>query len=245
MTEEELRRLAHQRIWAATPEECGFIALQSVLPGGVECVDAPVGPRDNEPLQAHRLRDITGADIVAKASDAAFGKKLVTNILRAMLVEAIVAEALSANWRCCSADWTGWDFQSVDAIKLEVKQSAARQTWATEASSPSKCSFDIAPRIGYFEGVDWRQFPEPIRIAHIYVFAHHPVTDLSADHRDPRQWRFYVIPACRLPGDAKTISLSRIQNLGSAHAVGFEELAGCVEEVKASLSTGAAGKTAQ
>jgi hypothetical protein len=245
MTEEELRRLAHRRIWVASPEDCGFVALKSVLSSHVELVDAPAGARGNEPLQANRLREIARADIVAKASDAAFGKPLVTNILRAMIVEAIVAKGLSADWKYCAADWSGWDFQSTDGIKLEVKQSAARQGWATEASPPTKCSFDIAPRIGYFEGVAWRQFPEPTRIAHIYVFAHHPGTDLSADHCGPRQWRFYVIPACRLPANAKTISLSRIQSLKLADEVGFEKLAGCVDEVKASLSIGAVGKIAQ
>jgi hypothetical protein len=245
MTEEELHQLAQQQVWAATAEECGFVALKSALPGGVEAIDAPVGARGNQPFQANRLCEMTRADVVAEASKAAFGKPLVTNILRAMIVEAIVAKGLSAGWEYCAADWSGWDFQSTDGIKLEVKQSAARQSWAAEASPPTKCSFDIASRIGYFEGVDWRQFPNPTRIAHIYVFAHHPGTDLSADHCDPQQWRFYVVPALRLPENAKTISLSRIQNLKLAREVGFEELAGCVAEVKASLSIGAIGKIAQ
>ncbi len=245
MTEEELRRLAQQRVWAATPEECGFVVLKPALSGNVELVDAPVGTRDNQPFQANRLREITRSDIVAKASEAAFGKPLVTNILRAMIAEVIVAKCLSADWEYCAADWSGWDFQSRDGIKLEVKQSAARQSWATKASPPTKCSFDIAPRLGYFKGVDWKPFPKPTRIAHIYIFAHHPGIDCSADHCDPQQWRFYVIPACRLPENAKTIALSRIQNLKLGDAVGFEELASCVEQAKASLSTGTVGKTAQ
>ena len=41
------------------------------------------------------------------------------------------------------------------------------------------------------------------------VFAHHPIMDESADHRDPRQWRFHVVATGRLPID-KTISLVKV-----------------------------------
>ena len=53
---------------------------------------------------------------------------------------------------------------------------------------------------------------DPRRFADIYIFAHHPITDESADHRDPRQWRFYLVSADCLPPE-KTISLKKITAL--------------------------------
>jgi hypothetical protein len=97
-------------------------------------------------------------------------------------------------------------------LRLEVKQSAARQTWtgARKATTPI---FDIRARTGYFEGADW--VADPRRFARIYIFAHHPIMDESADHRDPCQWRFYVVPTTRLPA-GKTISLVKVALLSDA-----------------------------
>jgi hypothetical protein len=73
--------------------------------------------------------------------------------------------------------------------------------------------FDIRTRTGYFEGADW--VADPRRFAHIYVFAHHPIMDASADHRDPSQWRFHVVATDRLP-TGKTISLVKMALLSDA-----------------------------
>lgn len=121
--------------------------------------------------------------IKAKAADAAFGRPLVNNVLRGLLVEAIVAEALGDEWTWCAAGYASWDFENADGVRLEVKQSAARQSWAS--AQPSVCSFDIAPRKGRWESGIW--IAEPGRAASIYVFAHHPLNGDDADHRDPAQ----------------------------------------------------------
>ena len=192
--------------------------------------DDPTWPRPTEPLRAHPLRETTAADIIARASEAALGKRMVTNVLRAMLVEAMVAEALAADWQWCSADYAAWDFVSSDGIRLEVKQSAARQSCATEVSPPSECSFDIAARTGRYDGTDWVSGLG--RYAHIYILAHHPIADISADH--PHQWRFYVVATGVLPPGGRTISLARVQKL-KIPAVSFEELAERVAAVKVSL----------
>lgn len=66
------------------------------------------------------------------------------------------------------------------------------------------------------------------RAAQIYVFAHHPQVDDDADHRDPAQWQFYVVPASALP-DSQRISLSSLARL--AEPVQFERLAEAVGAV--------------
>jgi hypothetical protein len=177
-------------------------------------------------------RAVTGADIVARVAAAAFGKSLVTNNLRALLVEAMIDAALPANWTWCSADYAGWDFESADGIRMEVKQAAAWQTWSTSISPPSRCSFDIAARTGHYVGANW--IARTGRNADIYVLAHHPLTGAAADHREPAQWHFYVVPTHELPATSKSISLSGVRAL--AEVVDYDGLAERVEAVRRSLA---------
>lgn len=127
-------------------------------------------------------------EIRAKVCAAAFGSPLVSNIYRGLVAEIIVGAALGPEWELCSGDWRGWDFEHPTGLRLEVKQSAARQTW-TGTRRATVPIFDIRTRTGYFDRADW--VADPRRFAHIYVFAHHPIMDASADHRDPSQWRFH------------------------------------------------------
>ena len=84
-------------------------------------------------------------------------------------------------------------------------------------------------RTGRWEnGVDWIE--EPGRSSHLYVFAHHPICDETADHREPRQWRFYVVPTTRLP-DTKRIGLAAVRALTGACT--YEELADVVARAAA------------
>lgn len=165
------------------------------------------------------------ADVIAKVSQVAFGKPLVTNVLRGHVAEAIIALALEPEWNWCSADYAGWDFERADGFRLEVKQSAAMQSWST--GKPSKPVFDVAARTGYWEsGTEW--IAKEGRPAHLYVFAHHGVFGDHADHRDPAQWEFYVVPTSALP-DVKQISLSRIRPMSAG--VSMANLAATVRKV--------------
>jgi hypothetical protein len=151
--------------------------------------------------------------IIAAASAEAFGKPLVNNVLRSIISEAIVDAALDDSWKWRSADWAGFDFIHADGTRLEVKQSAALQSWYRLGSKPSKGSFDIARRTGIWEsGTVW--IPTPGRNAELYVFAWHPETNPEvADHRDPDQWQFFVVPEPALSRTARTISLSAVRRL--------------------------------
>jgi hypothetical protein len=144
--------------------------------------------------------------VIAKVSQVTFGKPLVTNVLRGQVAEAIVALALEPEWNWCSADYSGWDFERADGLRLEVKQSAVMQSWST--GKPSKAVFDVAARTGYWEsGTEW--IAQVGRPAHIYIFAHHGIYANHADHRDPSQWQFYVVATRDLP-DVKQVALSTI-----------------------------------
>ncbi|MGQ0661860.1 hypothetical protein [Sphingosinicella sp.] len=166
--------------------------------------------------------------ILQRAADAAFGKPLVTNIHRGLIAEAVVATALEPEWRWCSEDYASWDFERADGVRLEVKQSAARQTWEKDGDKPSACSFDIAERKGRYEGTRW--IAAPGRNAHLYIFAHHPQADSHADHRDPLQWHFYVVRTDALPL-AKRIGLASVSKLSKA--VDYAGLPNAVAETAA------------
>jgi hypothetical protein len=149
----------------------------------------------------------TVADIRQKVADAAFGKALITNVLRGQVAEAIVHSALEPDWTWCAADYASWDLQRSDGLRAEVKQSAALQSW--HDGRISRASFDIAPRNSWIDGQGWIN---PERAAHLYIFAHHPVTDETADHRNPAQWVFYVVPTADLPV-GKTVGISTLAGL--------------------------------
>jgi hypothetical protein len=113
-------------------------------------------------------------------SRVAFGSPLVQNNPRALVVEAIIDCALRPSWNWVSKDWAGWDFEHAESgVRLEVKQSSARQTW-TAPFQPTSPRFDIRARTGYWDdGATW--VDQAGRLAQIYVFAHHPIRDDTAD----------------------------------------------------------------
>ena len=147
---------------------------------------------------------------------AKFAGPVIQNSLRSLYVEEQVGVLLGDGWVPMGADWAGWDFETssavgVDPVRLEVKQSAARQTW-DQSGNPSRGSFDIATRTGYFKGNIW--FPSTARLAEIYVFAWHGRFDASCDQTDPSQWTYFVIPTSGLPMQ-KSIAQSRIKLLAT------------------------------
>lgn len=141
---------------------------------------------------------MTRDDVIAAASGAIFGKPLVTNVYRSVIVEAMIARALN-EWTWCSADYAEHDFVHADGTRLEVKQSAMKQTWV--AKGAPRPSWDIAPRKQVWRDDRWVDAPG--RNADIYVLALHAVMDDTADHREPSQWSFFVIPAYRLPASKR------------------------------------------
>lgn len=155
-----------------------------------------------------------------------FDLPIMGNLHRPHYVERMVAIGLGEGFKLVSADWAGWDIEGQDGLRIEVKQSAARQTWTDRpslAGKPTKGSFDIAPRKGYFSegGAEW--VPKSGRHANIYILGWHPIVDnTKADHRDPAQWMFFVVPAKQLPPNQKTISRTVVEKRWSA--VRFEQL---------------------
>lgn len=88
--------------------------------------------------------------IRSRLINALLGQPLVSNAFRGTLVEAIIAEALEAEWSWCADGWGSFDFEGPNGTGLEVKQSAARQGWHDETScKPCPARFDIAERTAF------------------------------------------------------------------------------------------------
>lgn len=171
--------------------------------------------------------------IVARLTRRLFGSPILQNNMRGEVVEEIVASALEPEWRHCSGDWGPCDLQhSESGLRIQVKQSAGRQSWDAREVSRTNARFSIAEKTGRYED-DGTWIAERGRNAEIFVFAWHPLTDGSADHRDPRQWLFHVVLERDLPPQ-KSISLPAIRAL--APAVDFAGLAAAVRAAKGRLN---------
>jgi hypothetical protein len=167
-------------------------------------------------------------DTARRLAKLLFDQPLIQNQLRSAFVEAMIEPHLAhSGWRYCGGNWSGWDFQHELDTRLELKQSAAWQTWdpiklkkAREADpelqpKPGPGIFDIRLRTGWFDeaGAVWTKLPEPGRPAHVYVFAWNEQYGDAADHRDPNQWQFFIIPTTDLPAREKTLRLSKLRYL--------------------------------
>lgn len=154
----------------------------------------------------------TQEDLRAAIAQRLFGSNVVQNNLRSEVVEEIVSTALSLDWKHCSGDWAGWDFEHINGSRLEVKQSAARQSW-NEIKEPNP-RFDIAKRKRYWIGSSLTELNKEQRLANIYIFAWHSIIDATCNHFDVNQWQFFVVDEQLLPSQ-KSIGLMGLTKINA------------------------------
>lgn len=112
--------------------------------------------------------------------------------------------------------------------------SPPRSSHGMGSARPNPGRFDIAARKMRWEGTI--KVEEGGRAAAIYVFAWHPECDAAkADHRDPAQWEFQIVPASALP-PRKTLGLAAVRKL--AGSVKIDAVAGEVAAVLRNLEPG-------
>ena len=173
--------------------------------------------------------------IIESIMDTHYRKALLNNVHRADYVEAMIVLALDERWLLISRDWdwAPWDLERDDGVRLEVKQSAAQQSWKTHDPQANR-SFDIAQRNGYWDQ-ESRWHDGRARYADIYLFAWHPELDRNiADHRCASQWRFFVIPEHQLPAQ-KSISLNSLKKNPATLETSYKELAATVDTAATGL----------
>jgi hypothetical protein len=170
----------------------------------------------------------SSADVINRVTRRIFGSKILRNDVRGQVVEEIIAMAPEPEWKLCSGDWAAFDLvHATNRLRIQVKQSAARQSWHKGDCPPPNPRFSIATKAGRWEDGD-KWIEERSRNAEIFVFAWHPVIDATVDHREPDQWEFYVAAERSLPQQG-SISLAAVRRLSSA--VDFDGLARAVSAV--------------
>jgi hypothetical protein len=131
------------------------------------------------------------------------GSPILDNTLRGYWLEVMLAEALGPRCRLVSAGWHLWDLQFGPSdrecparIRIQVRNTAALQTWSKGVTSACQWILASRPAPAYF-GRDHPHVPceSAGYLCDVFILAHHPGSDpTKADHRDPYQWRFFVVP---------------------------------------------------
>ena len=158
---------------------------------------------------------------------ALFDAPIIQNNLRGLYVEHLVCELLGQDWTVSGADWSAWDIEHLDGTKLEVKQSAAAQTWHEGQQAAPSPRFGIRVPSSPWDGKKYIEGGR--RLADVYVFAWHPLRADSCDQRDPEQWQYFAVRSDSLP-QQKSISLKGIRTLSDP--LSSDELAGAVEQIR-------------
>lgn len=137
--------------------------------------------------------------------DQFLGSRIMDNALRGYWCEAMVAEALGSGCTIVSAGWHAWDIEIGPSnevfpkrIRVQVKNSARLQTWNLINGKVSDPVFHLTyrPRPSYFvrDSVDI-PCEDAGFLCDVYILCYHPSDDVAfADHRDPEQWEFYLVP---------------------------------------------------
>ncbi len=134
-----------------------------------------------------------------------FAHRILENSFRGYWCEYMIAEALGPTVRAVGLGWNAWDLQIgddksefPDRIRIQVKNSAARQSWHTQSSPISKSVFHLSyrKRPFYFEDQNPGVHCEEIGfMCELFVLCFHDGEDIdSVDQREPGEWKFYLLP---------------------------------------------------
>ena len=169
-----------------------------------------------------------------------YDAKLMDNSYRGDYVEAMISEILGGDWELTwrmpkHSSWSAWDLENrVTGKKIEIKQAASWQLWVT--NKPSVPRFDIKEREEVYLGDSggevgqYEKFNDARRVVDLYIFAWHGLTSRDkANHCDPSQWEFYVVPVEKLPKGQKTIGLQSLKQIVAA--VDYKNLTATVEKI--------------
>ena len=89
-------------------------------------------------------------DLPERLARRLFDRPLIQNSFRGAFVEEMLAPFIAGyGWRHCGDDWGSWDFEHASGAKLELKQSAAVQSWAQSKTAVAP-SFNIEEKAGFW-----------------------------------------------------------------------------------------------
>jgi hypothetical protein len=127
---------------------------------------------------------------------------LVSNTLRGVLAEFLVAKALDLPTDRVRVEWDMCDLTTLSGLRLEVKSAAYLQSWAQ--SGLSKVSFMVKPRRGWDAATN-TQDSEAKRHADVYVFALLAHQEkFTVDPLNLDQWLFWAVSTKALDARARS-----------------------------------------
>ena len=144
------------------------------------------------------------------------GSDLLSNTLRGVLAEFLVARALGVA-NTPRLEWGWYDLATSTGRKIEVKCAAYRQSWPQDR--PSDIRFNIAPSKWLWDPhTNTSRYHEtPIRACDTYVFCLlGSLEDTEPNPLNIDQWTFYVIRTKDLDsevGTQKTIGINPLKAL--------------------------------
>lgn len=148
---------------------------------------------------------------------------ILSNATRGRFAEFIVASAINFNKNTIRDEWSAYDLETVEGIKLEIKSAAYLQSWFQ--TKLSKISFDIkATRL--LDSITNVVATEKVRQADVYVLCllHHK-DKLTVNPLNMNQWLFYVLATKQLneyQRSQHSTTLNSLQKL--ATPVSYSEL---------------------
>lgn len=142
---------------------------------------------------------------------------ILSNATRGRFAEFIVATATNIDMTILRDEWSAYDLETPEGIKLEIKSAAYIQSWFQR--SFSKISFSTKAAL-YWDSLTNDQSSEKKRHADVYVFCllHHD-NKPTVDPLIMNQWEFYVMATKELNEYTRSqhsITLNSLQRLTSA-----------------------------
>jgi hypothetical protein len=142
---------------------------------------------------------------------------ILSNATRGRFAEFIVATATGVDITKCRNEWSAFDLETPEGIKIEVKSAAYLQSW--HQSKPSKITFSIRSSLAW-DSSTGKYETEAKRQADVYVFSllHHEHKE-TVDPLNLDQWKFFVLATAQLDSYTKSrqvITLKSIMSLTSA-----------------------------
>ena len=148
---------------------------------------------------------------------------ILSNATRGRFAEFIVATAINIDKTALRDEWSAYDLETIDGIKLEIKSAAYVQSWFQR--SFSKISFSIKAAL-YWDSLTNKQSSEKKRHADVYVFCllHHD-NKLTVDPLNLNHWEFYILSTKELNEYTRSqhsITLKSLQRL--TNSVSYDKL---------------------
>jgi hypothetical protein len=155
---------------------------------------------------------------------------LVSNSLRGVLAEYLVAQAIGVTNGTVREEWAAYDLETLDGTRVEVKSAAYIQSWHQD--SLSKITFSVRKTRAWDKQTN-KQCMIIRRQADVYVFALLKHTQQSTiDPLNVAQWEFFVVPTIMLDNRKRSqhsITLPSLQSL-IGESVRYSELKHAIEE---------------